>query len=99
MTLIEQMILIGLASWRMAHLLTFEEGPGLIFMRLRTAVGVKEGPGEQSSGFFPLAFSCMWCMSVWTTLLAAGIWYLEPVAVMVIAAMTVALLPELFRKN
>lgn len=87
-------LIIGLASWRLASLLVNEEGPGLIFMRLRSRVGVREGPGEQSSGFLPLVFSCMWCMSVWTTLLAAGIWYLEPVAVMIVAAMSVALIPE-----
>lgn len=87
-------IIIGLASWRVASLLVNEEGPGLIFMRLRSAVGVTEGPGEQSSGFFPLLFTCVWCMSVWTTLLMAGIWYLEPVAVMICAAMAIAIIPE-----
>lgn len=87
-------LIIGLASWRIASLLVTEEGPGLVFMRLRTMVGVLEGPGEQSSGFLPLVFSCIWCMSIWTTLLAAAIWYLEPVAVMICAAMTVALIPE-----
>lgn len=92
-------LIIGLASWRVASLLVNEEGPGLVFMRLRTMVGVVEGPGEQSSGFLPLLFSCIWCMSVWTTLLAAGIWYIEPVAVMVIAAMTIALLPDIINRN
>lgn len=87
-------VIIGLAGWRLASLLVTEEGPGLIFMRFRMWLGVREEPGEQSSGFFPLVFSCMWCMSVWTTLLAAGIWYLEPVAVMIVAAMAVALIPE-----
>lgn len=86
---------IGAAAWRLASLLVTEDGPGLIFMRLRGMVGVVEEPGEQSSGFLALLFGCMWCMTVWTTILMAGIWYLEPVAVMICAAMTVALMPEI----
>ena len=89
-------IIIGLASWRLASLLVNEEGPGLIFMRLRTLVGVVEGPGEQSSGFLPLVFSCIWCMSVWTTIAATIAWYFSHEAVMLAAAMAIAVLAESF---
>ena len=88
-------ILIGLASWRMASLLVGEDGPGLIFDKLRTRVGANN-PGK-IEGFLPSVFSCIYCMSVWTTLFAAFLfWVIDPVVVMILAAMSVALIVNKF---
>lgn len=72
-------------------MLVDENGPWDIFEKMRTAAGIK--PGEITS-FFGLLLSCIYCTTVWTTLFMTGIWYLEPVAVMICAAMAVALMPE-----
>lgn len=87
-------ILVGLASWRMASLLVDEEGPGLIFEKIRDVVGANR-PGE-IEGFIPSVFSCIYCMSVWTTLLAFLLWLIAPIVVMIVAAMSVALIVQKF---
>ena len=89
-------VIIGLASWRLASLLTQEDGPGLIFEKLRDRVGANE-PGE-ITGFLPTLFSCVYCMSVWTTIAATIIWLVCPIPIMILAAMTIALLANHFAK-
>lgn len=87
--MIEQAILIGLAGWRLASMLVDEDGPDSIFEKLRNRVGLDTG---EVSGFFPTVFSCVFCMSVYTCLLFFLIWQIEPIIVMVVASMTIALL-------
>lgn len=87
--MIEQFVFIGFASWRIAHMLVDEEGPALIFERIREFVGANK-PGKVT-GFLPTLFSCVYCMSVWTTMTLFLVWQVEPVAVMLIAAMSLAL--------
>jgi hypothetical protein len=86
--MIIEVVLTGLAGWRLASLLVDEDGPGLIFESLRRAVGVKPG---LVSGFIPSLFSCVYCMSVWTTSLMWLLWYVSPEAVSLIAAWAMAL--------
>jgi len=45
-----------LATWRLTHLLTAEDGPGDIVVRLRTRLG------DSIAG---RAMDCMYCLSVW----------------------------------
>lgn len=85
--MIETALLIGLASWRLAHLFILEDGPWLVFERIRRLVGVKPGPIE---GFLPQLFTCMWCFTVWTTIFSYLLWRIEPVAVMIVAAAAIA---------
>lgn len=84
-----QVILIGLAGWRLANMAVDEAGPFDLFERIRILIGLK--PGE-ISGFLPNLFSCLFCMSVWTTVISYGLWQIEPIIVMVIAAMSIALI-------
>lgn len=88
--MILETLLIGLAGWRLASLLVNEMGPWHIFDRLRTLVGVKPG----LIGAWAELFSCVWCMSIWTTLAAYFLYQIEPRAVMVVAAAAVAILVE-----
>lgn len=90
------MAIIGLASWRMAHLLIYEDGPFEIIEKFRNAIGL--GPGEVK-GFLPLLFSCMLCLTAWTTIAAYLLYLLEPIATMLVAAMAVALLVDKVRNG
>lgn len=89
--LLLEAILIGLAGWRVANLLVNEDGPLDIFERVRLFVGMK--PGE-ISGFMPKLFSCIFCMSVWTTFGAYLTYLISPITVMIVAAMTIALVVD-----
>ena len=95
--MIEQAVLIGLAAWRMASLFSQEDGPLSIFARFRTLIGVPE-TGE-ITGVLPLLFTCMACLTMWMAAAMWGLWELEPIAVMVIAAMSVALTVERWMAN
>lgn len=94
MTDLIQFVAVGLAGWRVASLLVQEDGPFEIFARLRRAVGL-ERVGELPSGFLPDLLSCVWCASVWTTLVAYGAWRAGAEGlVLVVAAMAVAVLAQ-----
>jgi len=47
-----------LATWRVAHLLTYEDGPRDVFVRLRAKLG---------AGFFGRLFDCFQCNSLWVS--------------------------------
>lgn len=89
--MLEQALLIGLAGWRVAHLLVVEDGPFDIFEKIRQMVGIKSG---EIDSFFGLLLSCMFCTTVWTCIFMYGLWLLSPTAVIVIAAMSIALMAE-----
>jgi hypothetical protein len=46
-----------LAVWRVTHLLSAEDGPWDVFVRLRMLVG---------KGFWGALVNCFYCLSVWT---------------------------------
>lgn len=81
----------------MAYFLLNDQGPFDIAFRIRKLAGAeKEGRLE---GFFPVLFSCIYCMSTWTTISAYLLWLLEPVIIMIIAAMAVALIVHYLAKD
>lgn len=49
-------ILALLATWRLTHFLVFEDGPGDICVKLRTALG---------DSFFGKVMDCFYCTSIW----------------------------------
>jgi hypothetical protein len=49
-------VLAGLATWRVTHLLAYEDGPGEVVVRLRAAAG---------RGLLGQAMDCFDCLSVW----------------------------------
>lgn len=69
--MLEEVLIVGLAAWRLAHMLTEEDGPANVFRRLRSFFGVPIR-GEVPDGFLPTVFSCVYCMSFYTTALAFG---------------------------
>ena len=91
--MIEQTVLIGLSAWRLAHFFIFEDGPFALAERIRQFVGVKPGPIE---GFLPTIFSCMACMTVWMVGFSYLLWQIEPLGVIMISAMAIALIADRF---
>ena len=54
-------IITSLAVWRLSHGLVKENGPLMLFARLRARLAARQ---KRSGGFFDL-FSCVYCISVW----------------------------------
>lgn len=56
----------GLAVWRISHAIVKEHGPLMIFVRLRAFAASHQ---KRSGGFFDM-LSCVYCTSFWIALLA-----------------------------
>lgn len=96
--MLTEMIIIGLAAWRVAALLSYERGPFDVFLRFRERLGFKHNdkgePKEWPSNVVTEALSCVWCMGMYAAVAMYGLWQLEPVAVMVVAAGSVVVAVE-----
>lgn len=70
------LVLTALAGWRLAYLLTNEDGPANVFGWLRRRVA---GPMDRDikPGSVDKLFSCVYCMSFWTVALVAYLWALD----------------------
>ena len=90
--MLEEVIIIGLAAWRLAHLLIGEDGPWSVLVRLRRLLGVPI-KGEVT-GLFPILLTCPWCLTIWTAALLWGLWQVHWAIPGFVAATTVALIPE-----
>ncbi|MBX9785102.1 MAG: DUF1360 domain-containing protein [Chitinophagaceae bacterium] len=51
-----QLLVSVLASWRLAHLLSAEDGPWDVVIRIRKQLG---------HGFFGTLLDCFYCLSIW----------------------------------
>ena len=60
-------VVLGLATWRLASMLATEEGPWSIFERLRRRIGIRRGDEGVPYAESELAkgLMCVWCNSVW----------------------------------
>jgi len=52
-------VLCTLATWRVSHLLAFEDGPADLVLRVRAAAG---------SGLLGRMMDCFYCLSLWVAL-------------------------------
>jgi hypothetical protein len=86
-----EVVVIGLAAFRLTSLFVHEDGPFAVFQRIRTAAGVPEGAGEIPAGP-ALVLSCFYCASLWCALLAWGLWRLEPAIPLILGASAVAMI-------
>jgi len=86
-----QIVVVGLAAWRAASLLSKEDGPFRVFAIVRECIGIR-----QMTELNELAklWACVWCMSVWTALAFWGLWYISPVIPGIFAAMTIPIMVE-----
>jgi hypothetical protein len=92
--------ILGLATWNISSLLVQEDGPFLIFARLRNRVGVRvsaEGIVYAENGFGEL-FTCIWCISRWVALVLALLFYFFPVSMayicIILSLSTIAILVD-----
>ena len=79
MTLLE-LIVLGLATWRLASLLSHEDGPWHVFAWIRQAAGVRYDEMSEPYGVNQVAkgLLCLWCCSVWIGAALAVLWWLAP---------------------
>jgi len=73
-----EIIVLGLATWRLASLLSREDGPWAVFSRFRGFLGVEHDDHGNPRGTNTLAEGvlCLWCCSVWIGLLLGALYYL-----------------------
>ncbi len=69
------LIIGGLAVWRLSHALVKENGPLMMFTRLRARLAARQ---KRSGGFFDL-ISCIYCVSFYIGLVAS-LWVSQSVA-------------------
>lgn len=93
-TTIGDVLIIGLASWRVASLLAHERGPWDVFLRLRALAGVEHdatgSPFSWPETFFGKLLRCPWCLSPWTAALMAALWLAGGVGVVIVAVLAAA---------
>lgn len=76
----ELLIVVALASFRIASLLVDEAGPFDMFGKLRHLVGVRYNAQSERIGESELAkaFNCVWCLSIWSGFVLAVLMFFFP---------------------
>ena len=73
-----EMIVLGLAVWRVASIISNEEGPFDIFGRLRLWAGEYEVNNIRSATtWYGKGLTCIFCVSVWFGFLFFGLYMLN----------------------
>lgn len=74
-----ELLVYGLATWRISSLLVDEPGPFRIFVKLRNLTGIQHDMDDNVSivpdTFFASLLSCVWCTSVWVGLFWAVMYF------------------------
>ena len=97
--MIEEVIIIGLAAWRITALLSYERGPFDVFLRFRELLGFEHNENGEPTSWprrtLTRIISCSWCLGLWVTPAIWAVWeYIDPVIVMVVAAAAVLVAVE-----
>ncbi len=83
-------VMIGVAAWRISVFVTSGAGPWDMMLRVREAFGVVHDlDGDIESR--PVAgmgklITCVWCFSLYAVAILGAVWHLEPSIVMLFAA-------------
>lgn len=74
-----ELVIISLAAWYVAHVVTKESGPLNAFGRVRawSRRAIKQGEGAPQ-GSFAEALECIYCMAFWAGALLYAVWALTP---------------------
>ncbi len=84
-----ELVVLGLACWRLASLAQFERGPFAVFTRLRGRFGVEHDedglPVSWPDGEVGRMARCIRCGSVWVGVGLAGLYLWWPVAATLLA--------------
>lgn len=72
-------LILGLASWRLASLLVVEEGPFDILGKFRSFIGIRydELSKPYGTNVIAEAFTCVWCASMWIAILFSIAYYIS----------------------
>ena len=66
-----EILMLGLACWRLSSLFVNEKGPFDMFVRIRKMAGIEHTqdgiPFGWPNTFFGKLLECMWCFSVWVS--------------------------------
>lgn len=69
---IANLLIYGLAVWRISSLLVNEEGPWYIFWHIRSKLGHMHDLDMNyighKDGFLSDTFACVWCLSIWVAI-------------------------------
>lgn len=76
------LVIFGLATWRISSLFVVESGPFRVFHKIRELAGIvhdDEGtPYQYPDSFFGELLSCVWCTSIWVGAGWTLFWLLSP---------------------
>ena len=75
---ITDLIVYGLAIWRISSLFVNEAGPGNIFLKLRERVGIQFDGDMVPETFIAGVLSCVWCFSIWASFFLTIFWLISP---------------------
>lgn len=81
---IYSLIIIALATYRLAYMLVYEKGPRQMFVRFRERIGIINYDDELviPDTFLGGLFTCTHCLSLWLSALLFLLWLLIPIYVM-----------------
>lgn len=67
-----KLLMAALATWRVSSLLVNEDGPGDLLLKFRYRVGTHElDEYDRPLSNLGKLFACVWCMSVWVSVIVA----------------------------
>lgn len=97
-----QTVLIGASAWRVAALISYERGPGAIFMRFRELLGFQhddEGhPTTWPDNILANLVACIWCLGLWATGGLMVVWWAGELGRLAIVALAAAALVIIMEK-
>jgi hypothetical protein len=78
---IVDVIVLGLAIWRLSSLISRESGPYNIFalLRFRTGVVYNKMSEEIPSSELSRGILCLWCVSIWISIPLCALYFFFPV--------------------
>ncbi len=101
--MIAQVVILGLAAWRLTALVSYERGPFDICLRMRARLGFEHGDNGEPTGWpsnvVTEAIACPWCLGLWMLAPVYGLWCLEPVLVALLAAGAVLVAVERWNRG
>ena len=97
------LIIMALAAWRVASVITSEDGLWDMWKRLRAIMGIKHHDDGSISHIpektLAKLFGCLWCISVWVGFITYIAWYFVPIMVWILAISTGAIIVDRLRGN
>jgi len=96
-----ELLIMVLATWRLASMLVSEDGPFDVFRRIRSLWGIThhdDGTVAQiPDTTLAKLFTCMWCMTLWMAAVVYLLWIVAPVAVWILGLSTGGIIVERVR--